>query len=97
MVGQKLLTQKLSEFASTLVRDFSISDVLHDLAERAAAVGSLPSQAQGLSMRPPVPSRSPASPDGFTRMLAAKAGQRRYLSPPVRSPEDRAAQHGSAP
>ena len=38
MADQKLLTQTLSEFASTLVKDFSISDVLHDLAERATAV-----------------------------------------------------------
>ena len=38
MADQKLLTQTLSEFASTLVRDFSVSDVLPDLAERAAAV-----------------------------------------------------------
>jgi len=38
MADQKLLTQTPSEFASPLVRDFTISDVLHDLAERAAAV-----------------------------------------------------------
>jgi GAF domain-containing protein len=38
MADQRLLTQTLSEFASTLVKDFSISDVLHDLAERATAV-----------------------------------------------------------
>jgi GAF domain-containing protein len=38
MADQKLLTQTLSEFASTLVQDFTISDVLHDLAERATAV-----------------------------------------------------------
>lgn len=38
MADQKLLTRTLSEFASTLVQDFSISDVLHDLAERATAV-----------------------------------------------------------
>ncbi len=38
MADQKLLTQTLPEFASTLVRDLTISDVLHDLAERAAAV-----------------------------------------------------------
>jgi len=38
MADQKLLTQTLPEFASTLGRDFTISDVLHDLAERAAAV-----------------------------------------------------------
>jgi len=37
MADQKLLTQTLPEFASTLVRDFTISDVLHDLAGRAAA------------------------------------------------------------
>ena len=38
MADQKLLTQTLTEFASTLGRDFTICDVLHDLAERAAAV-----------------------------------------------------------
>jgi GAF domain-containing protein len=38
MADQKLLTQTLSEFASTLVQDFTISDVLHDLAERVTAV-----------------------------------------------------------
>jgi GAF domain-containing protein len=38
MADQRLLTQTLSEFASTLVQDFTISDVLHDLAERATAV-----------------------------------------------------------
>jgi len=38
MADQKLLTRTLPEFASTFVRDFTISDVLHDLAERAAAV-----------------------------------------------------------
>ncbi len=38
MADQKLLTQTLSEFAATLVREFTISDVLHDLAERATAV-----------------------------------------------------------
>ena len=38
MADQKLLTLTLPEFASTLVRDVTISDVLHDLAERAAAV-----------------------------------------------------------
>jgi len=38
MADQRLLTQTLSEFASTLVKDFTISDVLHDLAERATAV-----------------------------------------------------------
>jgi hypothetical protein len=41
MAHQKLLTQTLLEFASTFVRDFTISDVLHDLAERAAAVAGL--------------------------------------------------------
>jgi len=30
--------QTLSQFAATLVKDFSVSDVLHDLAERATAV-----------------------------------------------------------
>jgi len=30
--------QTLSEFAATLVKDFTVSDVLHDLAERATAV-----------------------------------------------------------
>lgn len=38
MVDQKLLTTTLSEFAATLVRGFAITDVLHDLAERVAAV-----------------------------------------------------------
>jgi GAF domain-containing protein len=38
MADQKLLTQTLSEFAATLVQGFTISDVLHDLAERATAV-----------------------------------------------------------
>ncbi len=38
MADLKLLMQTLSEFASTLVQDFTISDVLHDLAERATAV-----------------------------------------------------------
>ena len=38
MANQKLLTQTLSEFAATLVKDFTISDVLHDLAERATAI-----------------------------------------------------------
>jgi hypothetical protein len=38
MADQKLLTQTLSEFAATLVKEFTISDVLHDLAERATAV-----------------------------------------------------------
>ncbi len=38
MTDLKLLMQTLSEFASTLVQDFTISDVLHDLAERATAV-----------------------------------------------------------
>jgi GAF domain-containing protein len=38
MADQKLLMQTLSEFASMLVQDFTISDVLHDLAERATAV-----------------------------------------------------------
>jgi GAF domain-containing protein len=30
--------QTLSEFAATLVKDFTLSDVLHDLAERATAI-----------------------------------------------------------
>ena len=38
MADQKLLTQTLPEFAWTLVRDFTISDVLYGLAERAAVV-----------------------------------------------------------
>jgi len=38
MADHRLLTKTLSEFAATLVKDFSISDVLHDLAERATAV-----------------------------------------------------------
>jgi GAF domain-containing protein len=38
MADQKLLTTTLSEFAATLVQGFAISDVLHDLAERVAAV-----------------------------------------------------------
>jgi GAF domain-containing protein len=38
MADQKLLTTTLSEFAATLVRGFTITDVLHDLAERVAAV-----------------------------------------------------------
>ena len=38
MADQKLLTQTLSEFAATLVQGFTISDVLHDLAERVTAV-----------------------------------------------------------
>jgi GAF domain-containing protein len=38
MADQKLLMKTLSEFASMLVQDFTISDVLHDLAERATAV-----------------------------------------------------------
>jgi GAF domain-containing protein len=38
MADQKLLMKTLSEFASALVQDFTISDVLHDLAERATAV-----------------------------------------------------------
>jgi GAF domain-containing protein len=38
MADQKLLTQTLSEFAATLAQGFTISDVLHDLAERATAV-----------------------------------------------------------
>jgi GAF domain-containing protein len=38
MADQKLLTHTLSEFAATLVKDFTVSDVLHDLAERAMVV-----------------------------------------------------------
>jgi GAF domain-containing protein len=38
MAELKLLMQTLSEFASTLVQDFTISDVLHDVAERATMV-----------------------------------------------------------
>ena len=38
MADQKLLTQTLPEFASTLVQDFTTTEVVHDLAERAAAV-----------------------------------------------------------
>jgi GAF domain-containing protein len=38
MADQKLLTTTLSEFAATLVQGFAISEVLHDLAERVAAV-----------------------------------------------------------
>src|SRR3974390_182640 len=38
MADQKLLMQTLSEFAATLVQGFTISDALHDLAERVTAV-----------------------------------------------------------
>jgi GAF domain-containing protein len=48
MANQKLLTQTLSEFAATLVQDFTISDVLHDLAERATAIVGADSAAVSL-------------------------------------------------
>lgn len=38
MADQNLLTQTLSDFAATLVKGFTISDVLYDLAERVTAV-----------------------------------------------------------
>jgi len=38
MADQRLLTQASTEFARTLARGFTVGDVLHDLAGRAAAV-----------------------------------------------------------
>jgi len=49
MADQKLLTQTLPGFASTLVRDVTISDVLPDLAGRAAAVAG--ADGAGVSLR----------------------------------------------
>ena len=49
MADQKLLMQTLSEFAATLVQGLAISDVLHDLAERATAV--LGADSAGVSLQ----------------------------------------------
>ena len=74
MADQKLLTQTLPEFASTLVRDLTIGDVLHDLAERAAAVAGADSA--GVSLRHSGRLRFAAALDEDSSDPGAGAGKR---------------------
>ena len=64
VADQKPLTQTLLEFGSTLVRDFTISDVLHDLAERAAAVAG----AAAAPATAPPPSSNALAPEQETAL-----------------------------